>query len=386
MRLRLAVATLILLIAVAATAAEADLAYIDDISALTDQCFVRAIKLDSVKQVDGDGEPVEALVGLLELANGEHAVQITAEDGAAALRVNLKGTGELIRIEWKRSLLDGSLLADASLTVTYADDSASPYQLYLMWNPFLPTVMTFCRNSYREGTIALGDRETRLAIIDADTDGRYDRLDGGILLVDADGDGALLATGDSHERFFLDESFNIDGTTYEIFAVSADGSRVRIEPSDESVPIKPPLLPGFPAPEFSATDSADEALTLNTLRGEVVVLDFWAGWCGPCVSELPTLRQLGDEFDDRGLVVLGINLDRTAGEFDAAVAEHDIHWRQVYDGSDGPIGSLYRIEGIPMTYLLDADGAIVTRGLRGQQLIDAVADLIDVTDAEDAGG
>jgi len=386
MRRRLAATMLFMLAAMGVAAAEADLTYVSDITALTDQCFVRAIKLDVVEEVDEGGEPIEALVGLLALAGGEHVVQITAEDGAVVLRVDPEMAGELVRAEWERTLVDGSLLADVSLTVTHADGSASPYQLYLMWNPFMPTVMTFCRNSYREGTITLGERETRLAIIDADTDGRYDRLDGGILLVDADGDGDLLATGDSHERFFLNEPFNIDGTTYEILEVSEDGARVRIEPSDESVPIKPPLLPGFPAPEFSAADSSDETVTLTTLRGEVVVLDFWAGWCGPCVSALPTFRQLVDEFDDRGLIVLGINLDRTVGEFDAAVAEHNIDWRQVYDGSDGPIGGLYRIEGIPMTYLIGEDGVIVARGLRGQQLIDAVADLLDVVGAGDAGG
>jgi thiol-disulfide isomerase/thioredoxin len=368
------------------SAIEADLAYVDDITTLTDACYIRAIKLDDALLTDDAGEPYEALVGRLELADGEHTVQITAEPEGPALRVDLDGTGELVRTEWERVLLDGSFLADISLTLTYGDGKASAYQLFLVWTHYLPTVMTFCRNTYREGQVTLGNRRIAVAIVDADTDGRYDRLDGGVLLIDTDGDGELLATGDSHERFFLDEPFNVDGVTYEVDAVSDDGSWIRFEKSEEQVAAKAPLLPGFAAPDFSAMDSSGQTVSPTALRGNAVLLSFWAGWCGSCIAELPTLRQVVSAFGDQGVVVLGINVDRTAAEFDAAVAEHGIDWPQIYDGPVGPIGTLFRIEGIPMAYLVGADGVIVARGLRGQRLLNAVADVLGDGDEEGSGG
>lgn len=363
-----------------------ELAYVDDITALTDRCCIRAIVLDGALLTDDEGEPYEVFIGRLELVEGGHTVQIMAEPESPVLRADLDGAGELVRTEWERVLLDGSFLANVSLTLTYGDGEESAYRLFLMWTPFLPTMMTFCRNSYREGDVTLADRAVRVAVVDADTDGRYDQLDGGVLLIDTDGDGELLATGDSHERFFLDESFNVDGVPYGVDSVSEDGSWIRVEESTEWVPAKAPLLPGFAAPGFSAMDSSGQTVSLSAFRGGVVVLDFWAGWRNPCIEELPTLRQLLAELGDRGVAVLGINVDRTPGEFDDAVAEHGIDWPQIYDGPNGPISTLYRIEGIPMTYLIDADGVIVSRGLRGERLLDAMADTLGEGDEEGSGG
>lgn len=382
-----AAAVLAVVLSVATAALEADLGYVDDITELTGQCYIQAIKLEAV--TEENGADVTALEGTLRVASGKHAVRVAREDGAVTLWVDLGGTGSVTQTEWERILVDGTLLADVQLQATYSDGERSPYRLFLMWSEFLPTVLTYCRNSYREGAIPLGERSVRIAVIDADTDGRYDRLDGGILLVDADGDGELLATGDSHERFALGEPFNVDGTTYRVAALSENGASIRIEESEETVAPKAPLLPGYAAPEFSGTGPDGEVLSLNQLHGGVVVLDFWAAWCGPCLAELPTLRRIVDEFGPLGVTVLGINLDRTAEAFAAALEEHDVDWPQIYDGSDGQIGELYRIEGIPMIYLVDGDGSIVARGLRGERLIDAVAAITSEggrTEPEDGGG
>jgi len=364
------------LVGLSLCAVDVDLDYVDDITALSEQCFIRAIKLDLAEEGDGETADERVYQGTLELAEGRHLVRLAIESEEARLWVDRDGTGELVRAEWERFLADGSLLADVALTLTYADASRAPYQLFLMWNPFFPTVVTFCRNSYREGTVAFVDRAVRVAVIDADTDGRYDVLDGGVLLVDTDGDGELLATGDSHERFLLDEPFHVDGASFAVAAVDPGGGSMRIEATDEPVAPKAPLLPGFVAPDFAGVDLDGREITLASLRGRVVVLDFWAAWCSPCVAELPTLRTIVTRFDET-VTVLGINLDRSADAFEDALSDHAIDWPQVYDGSDGPIGDLYRIDGIPMTYLVDRDGRIVARGLRGGALVVAVAELAD---------
>ena len=366
-------------------AIDVDLDYVDDITALSEQCFIRAIKLELTEEADGEAVGEVVYEGTLELAAGHHAVRLAIGTEEARLWVDLEGTGELVRAEWERSLTDGSLLANVPLTLTYEDDARSPYRLFLMWNPFFPTVVTFCRNSYREGTVAFVDRAVRIAVVDADTDGRYDVLDGGVLLVDTDGDGELLATGDSHERFLLSEPFHVDGASFAVAGVDPGGGSMRVEATDEPVAPKPPLLPGFVAPDFAGVDADGGEISLASLRGRVVVLDFWAAWCSPCVAELPTLRAIVARFGE-AVTVLGINLDRGAGAFEDALSDHGIEWPQIYDGSDGPIGDLYRIDGIPMTYLVDRDGRIVARGLRGGGLADAVGELVEADDEEVEGG
>ncbi len=369
-----------------ALAYEADLSYAEGVVELTGACFIRGIKLyaepfDGVDWPDAEGD---AAYGELQLADGKHAVMVDLTDTYVGLYVDADRSGVPTAFEWDRMLADGSLLSSVALEIAFDDGTTAPYRLFVMWSLFTPTVLTYCRDTYREGAIELEGRTYDLVVLDEDTDGRYDLLDGGVLLIDADGDGELLASSDSHERFSLDEPFNLDGVVYRVVSVAPDGSRIRLEESDEDVPPKPALLVGFPAPDFDAADAAGEPVSIEGLRGDIVVLDFWAGWCGPCIDEIPTLNAIVEEYADAGVVVLGINTDRSLADFQEAVAEHGVVYRQVYDGPDGPVNTLYRIVGIPMTYVIDRDGIIRGRGLRGEQLMDAVAALVD-PEEDDSG-
>ena len=365
--------------AVTAVGYEADLSYAEGIIELTGACFVRGIRLETeppegIDWPDAEGEP---LYGEIRLALDRHPVMIDRTEERVWLYVDADRSGDLSSFEWERMLADGRLLASVRLEVAYENQVSAAYRLFVMWSLFTPTILTYCRDTYREGAVELEGRTYDLVIIDEDTDGRYDRLDAGVLLIDADGDGELLASSDSHERFPLDAPFNLDGIVYRVVSVAPDGSRIRVEESDENVPPKPALLVGFPAPDFDAADAAGEPVSIGELRGNVVVLDFWAGWCAPCIDEIPTLNGIDEAFADAGVVVLGINIDRSLADFLEAVAEHGVGYRQVYDGPEGPVNTLYRIEGIPMTYVIDRDGIIRGRGLRGEQLRDAVAALVD---------
>ena len=382
---RRAVAVLLLVVAVgipAAAAIEASLDYVEGITQLTGGCFIQAIRLQA-EPAEGTAYPeIEgaALYGVLTLADGRHAVFLEQTDVDIVLRVDIDGTGSFVPAPWE-GLSSAGWTASVPFTLTYDGLEPSPYRAFLMWNPQIPTVLTYCRDTFREGMVRLGARDVRIAVLDEDTDGRYDLLEGGALLIDADGDGELLASSDSHERFALAEPFNIDGTTYRVDEVAADGAWIRLTESDVSVAPKPPLLAGFPAPDFEGVGLSDEAIWLSAFRGSIVVLDFWASWCGPCVAEMPTFRHLHDAYADRGVVVLGVNLDRSEDAFLGAVDEFEIESPQIYDGADGPLSTLYRIEGIPTTYLIDRDGLIHARDLRGQDLIDAVDGLLNPSDA-----
>ena len=89
------------------------------------------------------------------------------------------------------------------------------------------------------------------------------------------------------------------------------------------------------------------------------------------------MEKVADSYADKGVVVLGIDLDRSEQTFQAAVAQYALSYPQIYDGSDGSIASLYRISGIPMSYLIDKEGIIRGKGLRGEQLLQAIDALLN---------
>ena len=369
----------VLLFALPSACYEAQLGYFAGISELASGCFPQWIRMESAP-MEGVVWPEahdEPIYGLIPLGDGMHPVMIDRGNWQSGLYVDAELTGELQWYSWDRFLYDGSLLASIPFRIRYSDEGAASYQLFLIWSRFTPTVVTYCRDSYRAGEIQLADDVYQLVVFDEDSDGRYDVLDGGTLLIDADGNGELLLTPDSHEVFSLAEPFNLGGIVYEVAAMAQDGSWIEMVESDADVEPKPPLLAGFPAPVFEDVDSAGNDFSLEALRGDILVLDFWASWCGPCIYELPTLENIVEEFEAERVRVIGINLDRSRSSFLSAVDTYEISYRQIYDSDDGPIGDLYRIDGIPMTYVIDRSGVIRVRGLRGENLVATIRELIE---------
>lgn len=352
------------------------MAYVDDISSLTNECAVQGIRLS-----ESSVESAVTWQGTLPLGRGGRTVRIAVFDGLVEMRVDAAGDGRSESVEWERILVDGSFVASVRLVVAGAQEALAPYRIQLSWNRYLPALLIYCRDNYREGIVDFDGRPVQVAVIDADTDAAYDDLSDNVLLIDTDGDGHLLATADSHERFYGSEAFNVGGLSYRVEEMAVDGSWMDVEESDSEVAPKYPLLAGFDAPPLSGVTRRGTPVSLDALRGAIVVLDFWAGWCTPCVRELPTMSRIHETFDADDVVVLGINLDRSAEACDAAIAEYEVDYLQIFDGPSGPIGSTYRVQGIPMTYVIDRSGTIVARGLRGQELVDAVDDLAQLPEA-----
>ena len=375
---RLAAAILLTALTTVSLHAEiAELEYIDPITDLSGSCFPQGIPLrrtapSELIEPEYDGAP---LYGSLPLAGVSFTVVIDIGPSEAYLFADTDQSGVLQEAAWEGVLPDGRFLAKLSFHIPYEQGNPTPYRLILIWEPYYPTVLIYCRGAYYGGLITLGEATYRLAVFDEDTDGSYDDLDSGILLIDVDQDDGLLTTVDSHEQYRLDEPFNIGGTVYRVVTVAANGSRIEIERSDEWVEEKPTLEPGFPAPVFTATDTGGREVALHSLRGQTVVLDFWASWCAPCLIELPTVKAIAERFRDSDVAVLGINLDRSRTAFVQAQSSYGIDYPQVYDGEDRAIASLYRIAGIPMTYVIDPDGTIQAKGLHGTELIQLIESL-----------
>jgi Tfp pilus assembly protein PilF/peroxiredoxin len=132
------------------------------------------------------------------------------------------------------------------------------------------------------------------------------------------------------------------------------------------------------APGFNVRSIAGEDLSLNRLKGKIVLLDFWATWCGPCLAEMPSVKELWKKYRGDQFVILGISLDRDRRALDRYLSQEGITWPQVYDrGSDQTsLSRVYGVHAIPHTVLLDQDGVVRAVGLRGGALSSKVGELI----------
>lgn len=130
------------------------------------------------------------------------------------------------------------------------------------------------------------------------------------------------------------------------------------------------FTPGFEAPDIAgmAPDSTTDAL--SKLRGKVVLIDFWASWCGPCRKENPNVKANYSKYKDKGFEVLGVSLDRDRTAWVNAIEQDGLTWHHVSDlrGWQSEHAALYSVTSIPQTVLVDKKGIILARNIRGEQL------------------
>ena len=109
----------------------------------------------------------------------------------------------------------------------------------------------------------------------------------------------------------------------------------------------------------TAADKAD-GLDLARYRGKIVLLDFWASWCGPCRQSFPWLNDMQKQYGDRGLVVIGVNVDRERAEADRFLRDVPAAFPIVYDPA-GTLAAHYDLPGMPVSYVIGRNGAVVAK-------------------------
>lgn len=136
---------------------------------------------------------------------------------------------------------------------------------------------------------------------------------------------------------------------------------------------------GAKAPDFTAPTPDGKDLALKDALGKVTLVDFWAAWCKPCRAENPNVVSVYKKYHDKGLNILGVSLDRTADAWKKAIEDDGLTWQHVSHVAyfNDPIAKLYNVDAIPAAFLLDENGVIVAKNLRGPALEAKVAELLN---------
>ena len=162
----------------------------------------------------------------------------------------------------------------------------------------------------------------------------------------------------------LNSAFNISPTVQEIYRKFTESKKLK----EEAILV----APGKIAPDFEELMiDQKRKIKLSDLRGKVVLLDFWASWCGPCRRENPALVELYEKYKKDGFTVMSVSLDTDKEKWKSAIIADKLTWtNHVSDlgGWNSKIAKIYKVNSIPLTVLIDKDGRIIKLNLRGEAL------------------
>ena len=138
------------------------------------------------------------------------------------------------------------------------------------------------------------------------------------------------------------------------------------------------LIPiGSEAPDFSQPTPEGRALSLSSLRGKVVLIDFWASWCKPCRMEMPNVKRVYEQYKSKGFEIIGVSLDRDKGAWTGAIEQDGLPWKHVSDLAfwNNAAAQQYGVSSIPYTVLVDKEGRVLGKNLRGPALEEKLAEV-----------
>lgn len=151
--------------------------------------------------------------------------------------------------------------------------------------------------------------------------------------------------------------------TLEMFAKQAEAKKIQKS-----------LVEGTKFPDFDEKDVAGKSFSIANYKGKVVLVDFWATWCGPCVQELPNVLKAYEKYHPKGFEIVGVSLDKDESKLTTFTTDRKMPWQQFFDGKvwQNKLAVKYGINSIPATYLLDGEGKIIAKNLRGEALDEAL--------------
>lgn len=181
--------------------------------------------------------------------------------------------------------------------------------------------------------------------------------------------GALEQTGDGELAVAAIKTFSA------LFAKSTD-AKIRELAQGLEGKLRLLELPGKPM-EITGQLLDGTPFDQKKLAGKVILVDFWATWCGPCIAEIPNMQAAYEKYHAKGFEVIGISLDEERGDVEKFVAESKIPWPILFAGKgwQDPVAQFYGISGIPQLVLIGRDGNVITLDVRGEKLAEKLAEL-----------
>lgn len=173
-------------------------------------------------------------------------------------------------------------------------------------------------------------------------------------------------------------------SNYELFQNLAEGLKENYPNSSfaqnfiKTVEASKKLAVGQLAPEIELNDPNGNPIKLSSLQGKVVLIDFWASWCRPCRMENPNVVKIYNKYAQKGFEIYGVSLDKTREAWLEAIKADGLTWKHVSDLGfwNSSVVPIYNVQSIPKTYLIDKDGRILAKDLRGEALENKIAEIL----------
>lgn len=166
-----------------------------------------------------------------------------------------------------------------------------------------------------------------------------------------------------------------------VAATEVSATRATVPAVSSARVVPAPRAPSVaPSTTWRAVDLDGRTWSSEALRGRVVLVDFWATWCAPCLADLPRLKRLHATYPARDFVIVGVSLDRASvRDFRSWLQRQAIGWPQVREpgGYDSPLAAQFGVEVLPASFLFDRTGRLVARDLRGDALVGRVRALVE---------
>jgi len=192
--------------------------------------------------------------------------------------------------------------------------------------------------------------------------------------------GAYLALKNSDKALdWLEEAVNRGFARYQVLAhPSFNVLRGSERFQALEIRVKESIGIGKPAKDFTVKMLSGDSFTLSSQKGQVVLVDFWATWCGPCLREIPRMKKIYATYRDKGFEIIGVSLDRKKGDLVKYIQDKELDWKISYSGAfwSDPTARLYGVNSIPSTWLVDKEGILREIGLSGEALEKSIRDLI----------